>query len=372
MIRSAPLLRAACAAALAALGCVHAAEAPPATLADGRPAMGTLLELTLVGRDEPRLRALLAALFDEAARLESLLSSWDPASDVSRLNAAAGRGPQRVAPEVAELLARSRALAVLTRGTFDVTVGPLVALWDEAAARGTLPSAGALAAARARVGSGRIEVLEGSRVALAAGTEVNLGGVGKGHALDRMLPLVRAAGTQAALLSFGQSSAWALGAPPGAAGWRLLARAPGGGFLGVLTLRDRALSVSGSHGQRSEIAGRRLGHVLDPRTGAPLEVEREALVVASDATLAEALSKALLVLGAREGLALVAAQPGCEALLAEASGASARTPGWDAAVAWEALPAARSSQGALAARRSAGHGARQGLSDLQRRPPAPR
>jgi thiamine biosynthesis lipoprotein len=105
----------------------------------------------------------------------------------------------------------------------------------------------------------------------------------------------------------------------------------------VLTLRDRALSVSGSFGSVVEIAGRRFGHVIDPRSGQALEEEREALVVAPDATLAEALSKAVLVLGAREGLALVAAQPGCEALLVDARGRTQRTPGWDAAVAWEAL-----------------------------------
>jgi thiamine biosynthesis lipoprotein len=84
-----------------------------------------------------------------------------------------------------------------------------------------------------------------------------------------------------------------------------------------------------------DLGGRRLGHVLDPRSGLPLEAEREALVVARDATLAEALSKAVLVLGPDEGLALVAAQPGCEALLADADGRAWRTPGWDAAVAWE-------------------------------------
>jgi thiamine biosynthesis lipoprotein len=152
-----------------------------------------------------------------------------------------------------------------------------------------------------------------------------------------MLPLWRAAGAPPALLSFGQSSAWALGAPPGAAGWRLLARGPGGDYAGVLTLRDRALSVSASFGSSVTVAGRRLGHVLDPRSGEPLAQAAEALVVAPDATLAEALSKAVLVLGPREGLALVAAQPGCEALWIGPGGRAVRTPGWDAAVAWQAL-----------------------------------
>ncbi len=299
--------------------------------------MGTVLEITLVGSDAGALPDALAGLFAEARRLDALLSNWDSDSELSRLNASAGDGPRAVAPELADLLRRSRELGRLTRGSFDVTVGSLVTLWNEAGASGELPSRAALAEARRRVGSERIRVLEDGRVQLAEGTVVNLGGVAKGFALDRMLPALSRAGVEAALLSFGQSSTWALGAPPGAPGWRLLARSPDGGFAGVLTLRDRALSVSGSLGGFVEIDGRRLGHVLDPRSGEPLEAEREALVVAPDATLAEALSKAVLVLGAREGLALVAAQPGCEAMLLDARGRAQRTPGWDSAVAWEPL-----------------------------------
>lgn len=327
------------ACALAGLGCAAAPPAPDraAVASDGRQAMGTVLEITLIGRDADALPGALDELFAEARRLDALLSNWDSASELSRLNASAGLGPRAVAPEVAGLLRRSRELGRLTRGSFDVTVGPLVRLWNDAGASGELPSRAALAEARRRVGSERILVLEDGRVALAEGTVVNLGGVAKGFALDRMLPLLSRAGVEAALLSFGQSSTWALGAPPGAAGWRLLARAPAGGFSGVLTLRDRALSVSASLGSFVAIGGRRFGHVLDPRSGEPLAAEREALVVAPDATLAEALSKALLVLGGREGLALVAAQPGCEALLLDARGSAQRTPGWDAAVAWEPL-----------------------------------
>jgi thiamine biosynthesis lipoprotein len=322
---------------LLALACASPAPAPLATASDGRHAMGTVLELTLVGPEPAALPDALARLFAEAERLDRLLSDWDAASDVSRLNASAGRGPRRVAPEVAELLARSRELTRLTRGSFDVTVGPLVALWRDAGLRGELPTRAALESALRRVGGEGVRVGEDGRVALPEGSSVNLGGVAKGFALDRMLPLLDRARIEAALLSFGQSSIWALGAPPGATGWRLLARAPEGGFAGILTLRDRALSVSGSFGSFSEIEGRRYGHVLDPRSGAPLAARREALVVAPDATLAEALSKAVLVLGARDGLDLVSTLPGCEALLLGPQGRAPRTPGWDAAVSWEPL-----------------------------------
>ena len=319
-----------------ASGCASAPPEALATVSDGRYVMGTILEITLVGRDERDLRAALDELFDLAARLDHRLTIYDPDSDLSLLNRGAGRGPQAVDPEVAEILRLALDYARLTRGSFDVTVGPLVALWTQAAERDAPPAPGALARARSRVGPDVLRTHEDGTVELTqAGSSVNLGGIAKGYALDRMLPRLRARGIHRALLNFGQSSTWAFGAPPGSEGWRLLIRGPDEGFLGAIRLRDRALSVSGSLGQWVEIGGRRYGHVLDPRTGQPLTQRRQALVVAPDATRAEALSKALLILGEEEGVALVGAQPGCEGLLVDAAGARWMTPGWSQAVAFE-------------------------------------
>ena len=345
--------------ALAVLGTGCAGTSPaPVVRSAGAYAMGTALEMTLVGADAPALDRALADAFAEVERLEALLSSWRAASDVSRLNAAAGVGAVPVDPEVAALLARSLALSRETRGSFDVTVGPLVALWREAEERGLPPSPEEIAAVRDRVGEGRMRVeadaADGAQAFLEAGSAVDLGGIAKGYALDRVRAQLPA-GVGAALLSFGQSSAWAIGRPPDAAGWRLLARAPDGGFAGVLTLRDRALSVSGSLGQWREIAGHRYGHVLDPRSGQPLTRRLQALVVGDDATAAEALSKALLVLGPVDGVGLVEAWPGAEALLLDEDGRSWRTAGWDAATAFEetGVPGAAAGACCSSARRGA-------------------
>ncbi len=354
-------LGAACLAGLGLAAACSSEEPRLVEVSDGRYAMGTVLEITLLVRDRREGEETLDALFALATYLERRMTVYDPESDVSRLNRTAGRGPQRVAPELAELLTRSGSLSRLTQGAFDVTIGPLVELWTGAAARGTLPTPAELARARARVGSDQLRVYEDGRVELLdEGVSVNLGGIAKGYALDRMESILRERGIDHALLDFGQSSSWALGRPADAPGWRLLARGPGDDLLGVLTLRDRALSVSGSLGQWVEIGGRRYGHVLDPRSGEPLERRRQALVVAADAALAEALSKALLVLGEDEGLALVAAQAGCQALLAEAGGKTWRTPGWDGAVSFEPLGPARPRSGRAARRSRAKVGPRKG------------
>jgi thiamine biosynthesis lipoprotein len=335
-------------ALLAAIGCAGGpAPAGQREISDGRYAMGTVLELTLIGRNEAALARASDGAFAEVERLEGMLSTWRPGSDVSGLNRAAGGAAVAIAPEVADLLARSVELARATRGSFDVTVGPLVQLWQEAGARNQLPDPAALAAARARVGPDRLTVqrgAQGATAALAPGAAVDLGGIAKGYALDRVREQLGGA-VAGALLSFGQSSTWAIGRPRDADGWRLLARGPDGGFAGVLTLRDRALSVSGSLGQWNEIGGRRYGHVIDPRSGQPLTRAREALVVTADATLAEALSKALLVLGPEQGIALVEDWPGAEALLLDEDGSSWRTRGWQDATRFEPVSAGSSAPG---------------------------
>ena len=330
-------MRRALLAALAALACASPSPAPLVEVSDGRPAMGTILEITLHAPDPARGRETLEELFALAARLDAVMSRYDPQSDLSELNRSAGQGLVPVDPELARILEASVGYSRLTGGTFDVTVGPLVALWTRAGETGVLPSADQIAAARARVGAEQVRV-EGARAALAhAGVSVDLGGIAKGWAVDRMLPVLKQRRIERALIDFGQSSVQALGAPPGSPGWRLLARGPDEGALGVLTLSDQALSVSGSLGQMVEIGGRRYGHVLDPRTGLPLERQREALVVAPNATLAEALSKGLLILGEVDGIALVAGQPGCHGMLVDADGRSWETPGWREAVRFESL-----------------------------------
>ncbi|RIK98382.1 MAG: FAD:protein FMN transferase, partial [Proteobacteria bacterium] len=134
--------------AAGALVAVAGAARSEALVSDGRYAMGTILEITLAARDDAAGRALLDELYAIAADLERAMTLFDDASDLARLNRAAGRGPVQVDPELVRLLALSAELAPRTEGAFDVTVGPLVALWKDAAQRGRAPSREALAAAR--------------------------------------------------------------------------------------------------------------------------------------------------------------------------------------------------------------------------------
>jgi len=297
---------------------------------DGRYAMGTVLEITLCNAQ--RTPPTFDDLFTQVTSLEGQLTTFSPSSVVSRLNANAGHGPMAVSPAVHEILTLSLRYWRQTRGTFDVTVGPIVTMWRQASDSNTPPSEKAFQRARARVGGHLVRFSPDEQVTLArTGMRLDLGGIGKGYAIDQLKAALQQRHQSNALLNFGQSSIWALGAPPDASGWRILVQRPNGEPAGVITLRDQALSISGTMGQPFVVNGRRYGHIIDPRTGRPIQRNLQACILAPTATQAEALSKALLILGEKKGIALLQQQPGIEGLLLDTDGHRWMTKGWQAA-----------------------------------------
>jgi thiamine biosynthesis lipoprotein len=301
--------------------------------------MGTVLQLTFVAADATRAREAADATFALVAELEAVLTTYDPQSATSRMNASAASGPRAVPPALARILADSQQLSRATRGSFDPTVGPLIELWTRAGRSGRLPSAAEIGAAQRLVGIERIAIDGQGRVALAPGMAVNFGGIGKGWALDRVGELLAGRGIERALLDFGGSSWLALGAPADARAWRVLLRDGRGGYAGAASLLDTSASFSESFGDSSEIEGRRYGHVIDPRTGWPIQEPLAAVALARDGATAEALTKALLVLGPGEGLAVLAGIPGAEGLVIDAAGTLHESPGFRLETGFEALAA---------------------------------
>ena len=292
----------------------------PVMISDGRPSMGTLLQIQLEVHDPRAGRKLLAELYEEAARLEGILTTYDPTSATERLNAS---GESEIPPELQEALARGVAAAQETGGVFDISIGPLIHLWSVAAERNTLPTPAEISEAKNRVGAAGIRV-GGGRARLATGMRIDFGGLGKGWALDRLGQRLND-NVIAALFDFGGSSWLARGTPEGEPGWRVLVSSHAG-HRRIVTLRDESLSVSESLGQSTEIEGKRFSHVLDPRTGWPTEEARLAAVRSPSGSTAEVWSTALLVLGP-DGLAEVS-RLGHEALLLDEAGTRHATPGF--------------------------------------------
>jgi len=297
---------------------------------DGRYAMGTVLEITLC--DQQTTNSTFDDLFTLVTALETQLTTFSPDSTVSQLNAHAGQGPMTVPPAVHEILALSLRYWQQTRGTFDVTVGPIVAVWRQATDNNRFPTKEVLRQARARIGGQFISLSPHGQVSLQReGMRLDLGGIAKGYAIDQLKTVLQQQRQSNALLNFGQSSIWALGSPPDAPGWRILVQRPDGTPAGVITLHDQALSISGTMGQPFIVNGRYYGHIIDPRSGEPLQRNLQACILAPTATQAEAFSKALLVLGEKKGIALLQRVKNVEGLLLDTEGHQWMTKGWQMA-----------------------------------------
>ena len=315
------------------------AAATSATVVEVHYLMATPIVVQARGDDEERVREAVRASFGEIRRLEANLSTFDPDSDASRLNRSAGGDFVPVAADLADLIVESQRLTRATSGAFSVLVGPLVELWRRVAEWGRLPGSAAIATARRRADRSRL-VVDGRRVALAdPGMRLDLGGIAKGFAADRALSRLREGGATAGVVNLGGSSIAAFGdAGDGERGWPIElpsgetngegradipleeggerdSGAPGEGDFrstAVLRLCDAALSTSSSLGRYSRVGSMRIGHVVDPRTGWPLTSEAVALVRHRSATVAEALSKSLLI---DAGGAAAPLEPGADGML---------------------------------------------------------
>jgi len=276
-----------------------------------RTAMACRFELTLPSEDARHLDAARAAL-DEVDAIEAALTWFRDTSEVSRVNRGAATGLVPVGPPLLALLSLCRELHAATGGAFDPASTALSRCWGFLERRPHLPTEEEIEAARARSGLDKVIVDGLSRTVRFAvpGVELNFGAVGKGWALDRVAATLRLRGVARALLTAGGSShrGW------GGEAWEL-ALQPGGEELGLLRLRDAALGTSALGEQHFEAAGKRYGHVLDPRTGWPAEGVRSASAVASEAAVADALSTAFLVGGPALAAPFCAARPGTMALL---------------------------------------------------------
>jgi thiamine biosynthesis lipoprotein len=263
-----------------------------ATFTEVHYVMGTYFRIVAEGYEQPT-RAAMRECFVLARQDDQRFSRFDSASELSRLNAGASEsGPVVVSADMAELLRRALDLRSATGGAFDVTIGALTQLWRTT---GEWPSGLSIRAAQSADATRSLDVT-GTTFSRSPGVQLDFDGIAKGWTVDRCAVRLRSAGVERAFLSFGESSVLAIGAPHGASGWEVTLRGlDENTAIGVLTLHDQALSVSSVFGHAHRVGLRRVGHIVDPRSGQALAVPATAVVVAPSATDAEAWSKALLV-----------------------------------------------------------------------------
>jgi FAD:protein FMN transferase len=247
----------------------------PASVDAGRPLMGTWVRVVARDRDRALATRAVERAFAAVREVDAQMSVHRADSDLARVNRAAGRGPVRVAPAVAEVVDAALACARRSNGVYDPTVLPLMTLYGfYGPARGTLPSTAEVDRALGAVGWEGVTVDRAAgTVALAReGMGLDLGSIGKGWAVDRAVDALRAEGVTSGLVDAG-GNVYGLGTPDEhAAGWSVALFHPRTGRAErVFTLRDQAVATSANTERYRVIAGHRCGHLLDARHGEPAD-----------------------------------------------------------------------------------------------------
>lgn len=289
-------------------------------------AMGTRCSVSYSGPARA-IQGLSRQIVEWVATFESRYSRFLPDSVISRINAAAGGEPVEIDAETEQILAVCDHMHFMTGGVFDASSLPLIQLWNWK--KGVVPSEAEIQSAlrlvgwrKVRRGGGRIQLPE-------PGMGIDLGGMGKEFAVDRVAQICAAAGVSGALIDFG-SDVRTVGLPAdGRPGWHIGLddpRKPGSCWCGVGLRGDGAVATSGDYIRRFEAGGRRYGHILDVRTGRPVDNGNLAVsAIAPGCALAGLLSTTLFVLGPDAGMRLVESQPGAAcAVITEAGVRSSR------------------------------------------------
>jgi len=300
--------------------------------------MGTFLAFTVWHDDDKLARRVIRDAVEEVHRLDRILSNYAADSDLSRLNQAAGRGPQTVPNELYDLLRLSRRMSEVTDGLFDVTVGGLMTFWRDHATSQQIPSKTDLVKVVADTGYQQVVLLEHNRIEiLRAATQIDFGGIGKGFAIDRAAARLKQSGIKSALINFGGSSIIAIGTPPNGTGWEVGVKDPDADVHTKLMLHDQALATSSSMGRVWQLGRKTYGHLVNPQTGMPMTINRTATVIARNAAIAEALTKPLVLIGS-QALSYIDGFPGTVAMIMTERKKTVRSKEFSTPVTWKELP----------------------------------
>ena len=289
-------------------------------ISDARPLMGTEVSVYLWHEDESEGRKLIEAVFDEAVRIDELMSTYKDSSRISEVNRNAAGKAVYAGEELVGLIQRALDISVLTRGAFDITYDSVGQLYDFRERE--RPDAETIARAKQSIDYRLVEV---DRVAssvrfLKEGVRINLGGIAKGYVVERGVDLLRHNGVRHAIVTAGGDS-------------RLLGDRRGRPFMiGIrdprqddeiaiqVPLEGEAISTSGDYERYFDEDGVRYHHIIQPSTGKPAGGVRSATVFGPDAVMTDALSTSVFVMGVDMGLRLVAGLPDYESIVIDSNG----------------------------------------------------
>jgi thiamine biosynthesis lipoprotein len=288
-------------------------------------AMGTHLAFsayTSPACNAPAARAAFDAAIEEIKRVEDLMTTWRD-SEVSRINAAAGRSAVKVGDETFGVIKEAVHASEISEGAFDITFHTLHGLWkfDEDLDPHP-PAAKAIKERLPFVGYRNIKLDEREKTVMLAQeqTQIGLGGIAKGYAVDRAARVLEEAGLTSFFVQAG-GDLLARGRKPDGSEWQAGVRdprGPEGSFFAKLSLADHAFSTAGDYERTYVVGGKRYHHIVDPRTGQPATACRSVTIWATTALLADEIDDAVFILGPVKGMQLVESLDGVGAVIVDA------------------------------------------------------
>ncbi len=296
---------------------------------DRQDKMGTRIEVQIWHDDPGEAERLLSAAMAEVERIDRNMSTYIADSELSQLNARAASEPVPISPELFDLLQVALSISAMTGGAFDITYDSVGYLYDFRAHR--RPSSASIAALLVAVDYRHV-VLEAERSSVSftqPGVRINLGGIAKGHTVERVIDLLREQGIERALASAGGDTR-ILGDRSGYP-WLVGIRDPNdeGSVATRLAVVDEAISTSGDYERYFIEDGQRYHHILNPASGTPVTGIRSVTVIGPEATMTDGLSTSVFVLGRRRGLELIESLPDYETVIIETGGRLVYSSGLD-------------------------------------------
>lgn len=298
--------------------------------------MGKAFQIVVVHSDSMFAQKALQAAVDEIMKTEALISSWNDNSETSKVNLNAGIEPTLVDSELFDLIQRCKVYHETSNGTFDISIQPLIMLWNESLEKNQIPNSQEIENTKQLVNSNLIDCNENDQSVLLKekGMKISFGAVGKGYAAERAKKVLLKMGIENGLISAGGDiAAW--GNQADGKAWGIAIQHPRAEQKGMawLEIKDQAIVTSGDYEAFKMIDGKRYCHIIDPRNGKTANELISVTVISYNAELADAMSTAIFVLGAKEGLVLAEKIKGLEALLFTSDNKILSSSGLD--ISWE-------------------------------------
>ncbi len=266
--------------------------------------MGTFVTISAYGSDRQMVQQAISETFDEMRRVDRLMSLHRADSELNSLNSRGDLEPVKVSPELFQVIVKAQEIAKETDGSFDITIRPLADLWGFIWKEYRLPTKTELEAILPRVNYKLIEINSARQTIrfLKPGVSLDLGGIGKGYAVDRAIEKLRSLGISNAMVKAG-GDLRVIGFPPGKTNWTVQLEDPEKrGRRRNILLRDAALSTSGNYENFFMIHGKRYSHILNPETGLPIQNISACTVIAPTCTESDAYATAFFVYGQEKTL----------------------------------------------------------------------